>query len=529
MKRTRETWPWGVRRRCGSAWATARWGTWGALVALGLCCLALPAAAQPRRFDPAQTYRVERGAAPAEGPRDAPVTIVEWSDFACGYCARAQPLLTQLALLYPGQIQVVHRTFPLDSDDTLAAQAALAAHAQGRYAAMRERLFARRGRVDRIDVELIAQQLGLDMVVFRGALDSQVYAAAVRADEEAGRALGVSGTPAFFVNGRPVIGAVPLRSFVELVETEVARALQPAHRGQSYEARVAQGLPAAELVSEPVDVTFDFSQDARYRVGLGLPGHVDGPANALVTIVAWTDFECPFCSRHAPVLRALREHYRDQVRIAVRHFPLPSHRHAVLAAEAAVEAGRQGHFAAFHDALFAYRGELSEAALLSVAAEVGMDVPRLRDALHRHVHREAVLADAASGAALGVDGTPMLFVNGQPISGAKPYEQMQRVIDAHLSAARTAMAHGIAADDIAGLALASAIDEERALPASVPVIAAMRDVVGRALPRLWALAAACRLGDAAMVRAAASEVPGLSLVKVRQACRVHGVDWPATP
>ena len=109
-------------------------------------------------FDPATVYRVGLGASPQRGPSDAPITIVEFSDFACGYCVRVQYTLRQLQLLYPNAIRWVHRTLPLDTDNILAAEAALAAHAQGRYAAMHDRLYEMRGRVDRIDVELRSEE-----------------------------------------------------------------------------------------------------------------------------------------------------------------------------------------------------------------------------------------------------------------------------------------------------------------------------------------------------------------------------------
>src|SRR4051794_17100214 len=126
-------------------------------------------------FDPNTVYKIPRGDAPSEGRLDAPVTIVDWSDYACGYCNRVQDTLDRLARLYPGQIRSVHRILPLDDDNTIAAEAALAAAAQGRFRAMHARLYGVHGHIDRPGVELIAQELGLDMVRFRGDLDTGVY------------------------------------------------------------------------------------------------------------------------------------------------------------------------------------------------------------------------------------------------------------------------------------------------------------------------------------------------------------------
>jgi protein-disulfide isomerase len=152
-------------------------------------------------FDPGTVYQVPIGGAPSEGPADAPITIVAWSDYACGYCNAVQGTLDRLDRLYPGQIRWVHRVLPLDEDNTLAAQAVLAAAAQGRFAPMHARMFALHGHVDRADVELIARELGLDMLQLRAALDAGTYRAQIARDVADARRLGVTGTPTFFVNG----------------------------------------------------------------------------------------------------------------------------------------------------------------------------------------------------------------------------------------------------------------------------------------------------------------------------------------
>src|SRR5690349_16598104 len=136
---------------------------------------ASPARADRAGFDPQAVYKVPRGEAPANGPADAPVTIVAWSDYACAYCNRVQGTLDHLARLYPGQLRWVHRTLPLDDDNTLGPEAALAAAAQGRFRPMNDRLFGLGGRVDRATVELLARELGLDMVRFRADLDTRLH------------------------------------------------------------------------------------------------------------------------------------------------------------------------------------------------------------------------------------------------------------------------------------------------------------------------------------------------------------------
>ncbi|KAB2890821.1 MAG: thioredoxin domain-containing protein, partial [Kofleriaceae bacterium] len=129
--------------------------------------------AQPRGFDPDAVYAVPLADSERRGPDDALLTIVEFSDFGCRFCVRAQHTLEQVERLYPGQVRWVFRHFPLDEDEgTLAAEAAVAAANQGRFWPMHDRLFAVRGQVDRAAVELYAAELGLDLTRFRHDLDS---------------------------------------------------------------------------------------------------------------------------------------------------------------------------------------------------------------------------------------------------------------------------------------------------------------------------------------------------------------------
>ncbi len=489
------------------------------------------AAANPT-FEPAAVYRIPLGGSPQTGPAEAPITIVEFSDFACGYCSRVQTTLRQLALLYPNMIRTVHRTLPLDTENTLAAEAALAAHAQGRYLTMHDRLYELRGRVDRVDVELLAQSIGLDLLAFRKDIDEGRYRASVRADEADARALGVTGTPMFFINGRPINGAAALHEFVGVLEAELERANAAVRAGTKpadlYTALTANGKLVADSDNEDAR-GFELDSNAVYTVGLGLPGHVSGPADALVTIVTFSDFECPYCVRSAPVLAKLRQTMPDGVRIVYRHLPMAFHANAALAAEAAVEAGHQGKFWEFHDGLFLHilqKGGITRPELEAVATEAGLAMPAFRGALDDRRHRDAVRADAAAGAALGINATPTMFINGMPVVGSKSFDTLEPIVQAQLNAARAAMRGSIQARDIYAVMLAAAADEDRSDPAAVPVVHDMAGLALRDLQRVWALAAACRRHDLA---AAAQLWSGTSPLHRRQlaaTCRVVGLAAP---
>lgn len=158
-----------------------------------------------------------------------------------------------------------------------------------------------------------------------------------------------------------------------------------------------------------------------------------GPENAPITIVEFSDFECPFCSRVNPTLAQVQENYGDKVRIVFRHYPLPMHPNAQKAAEASMCAHEQGKFWQMHDLLFAQQKELAVDQLKAKASQLGLNVEDFNQCLDSGEYADEVQADMQAGTEAGVSGTPAMFVNGIPISGAVPYDQMASVIDDELS------------------------------------------------------------------------------------------------
>ncbi len=480
-----------------------------------------PARADGRlTFDPQTVYKVPLGTAPADGPVDAPVTIVYWSDYACGYCYRVQATLDTLTRMYPGQLRWVHRTLPLDEDETVGAEAALAAAAQGQFRPMNDRLYALAGRVDRAAVELLARELGLDMLRFRADLDTRAYRAQISADTADARGLGVSGTPTFFINGRSVHGAQGLKVFVDVVDEELARA--GSSKG-GYDQLVAAGKLQADAPPDTEHAGFELDPNATYRVGLGLPGHQLGPDAAPVTIVVWSDFQCPYCQRSVAVVAKLREKYGDDVRVVFRHLAMQFHRNAGIAAEAAIAAAEQGKFWAYHDQLWAHFGSLTRADLDGFAVAAGLDVGVFKAALDSRRYRDLVVQESATALALGVDGTPTMFINGQPVVGSRDFDGMDKVVSAHLARARQAIAAGIAAGDLYALTMSDARGTERADPSRVPNPAAAR-VALRSDDLVRAVTAACRRRD---VKRAAELAVNLAAEPKRRAmlvCAASGID-----
>src|SRR5919106_6293674 len=175
---------------------------------------------------PIARVEVSVDGAPFKGPVNAPVTIVEFSDFECPFCTRAHPTLTQLFEKYAGKVKLVYRDFPLESIHPQARRAAEAARCtqdQGKFWDYYDTLFTESPKLAPDDLKRYAAQVGLDGATFDTCLSGGVHKTAVQKDIDEGTRLGVSGTPAFFVNGRPLSGAQPIEAFARIIEEELTR------------------------------------------------------------------------------------------------------------------------------------------------------------------------------------------------------------------------------------------------------------------------------------------------------------------
>ncbi|MEK6605988.1 MAG: thioredoxin domain-containing protein, partial [Nitrospirota bacterium] len=161
-----------------------------------------------------------------------------------------------------------------------------------------------------------------------------------------------------------------------------------------------------------------------------------GSPAAPVTIVEFADFECPACKDSLPVLRQLRDLYKDQVRLVYRDFPLSSHPQARPAAEAAHCAHEQGKFWAYHDALFAQAPDLKTSDYVTLADRLGLNQAEFTACLTGTRPKAAVARDLADAQGLGLSGTPTFFINGRYLSGFQSLETLRQYIDRELPAIR---------------------------------------------------------------------------------------------
>ncbi len=187
-----------------------------------------PSAAPTRRRtgpDPNKIHEVKLGSSPSKGPADAPITIVEFSDFQCPYCGRVGPTLDRLLKEYPGQVRVVYKHLPLSfhKDALPAAKASIAAGRQGKFWEMHDLLFQNQRQLKEAKFKELATSLGLDLDQFERDYKSADVATEVAQDMNEARRLGVTGTPGFFINGRFTSGAKPYDSFKALVEAELQK------------------------------------------------------------------------------------------------------------------------------------------------------------------------------------------------------------------------------------------------------------------------------------------------------------------
>ncbi len=188
--------------------------------------------------------------------------------------------------------------------------------------------------------------------------------------------------------------------------------------------------------SNPVEVYFQKPRmDVKVEIG-NSPTH--GNKDAKVTVVEYSDFQCPFCAKGADVVTEIKKKYGNKVQVAFKHFPLPMHPEARPASEASMCVNEQSaeKFWKFHDVLFKDQKKMSEADLEAHAKAVGANVDKFKECVKSKKYADFVQKDMDAGEKIGVRSTPTFFVNGQMVAGALPFAQFQEMIDEELDAAK---------------------------------------------------------------------------------------------
>jgi len=302
------------------------------------------------------------------------------------------------------EVRWVFRAFPLDihPDAQLAAEAALAAGAQGKFWEMHDLLFAHQRALKPADLRDYAAQLQLNLTEFDQALVTHRYAAQVAADRALGAKAGVEGTPTFVIDGRLVTGA---RSVPELNQIADAH-LQP---GYTPAAVALSGRPATRAVAEHL---------------------VAGAEKAPLTLTWFTDVRSPLAERQASLVKGLMQRYDGRVRLLYKAFPVAFHADSRLAAAALMAALDQNKFWPMYDAIAARRDVLDGEKLVGVATELHMDAALFKQALE--AAPKLVDADEEEASRRGVQGAPVIFLNAQRVDGLQRESLYTKIADSEL-------------------------------------------------------------------------------------------------
>ncbi|HET6279863.1 MAG TPA: thioredoxin domain-containing protein, partial [Polyangia bacterium] len=372
---------------------------------------------------------------PRKGAKATKVTIAEFSDFECPFCKRALPAVKEVEQKYGKDVAFVwvHQPLPFHKSAMGAALAFQAAHRQGKAWEMHDKMFENNTALDRANLEKYAGEIGLNVAKFKKDMDDPKVKDEVEQDKKLASSVGADGTPTFFINGRELVGAVPFAEFQKIIDEELKKADELIKKGTPlkdvYTKLMEQAANAPRPAAAPAGAPA--APEAKVDVKLG-NAPVKGAASAQVTVLEFSDFQCPFCSRVGPTLKQIEDEYKGKVKIAFRNLPLPFHDKAQLAAEASLAAHEQGKFWPYHDKLFGNQQALDRPSLEKYAEELGLNMTKFKAALDSGKYKKQVEQDSKDAAAVGATGTPTFFVNGTRLVGAQPFDQFKTLIDAEL-------------------------------------------------------------------------------------------------
>ena len=433
-------------------------------------------AAAPHKIAAAEAEPADTGDFPAtmpvKGPADALVTILEISDFQCPFCSRVGPTLKKVMEDYPNDVRIAwaNNALPFHDRAKPAATGALAAHRQGKFWEFHDKLFANQRELSDDNMKKWAGEVGLDVARWQTDIKDPALAKQIEHEMAAAGATGARGTPGFFINGKLLSGAQPYEAFKGQIDEALAAARKHKEAGKSGLALMAAAWAERDADAGPKVLKYFVkgetpeAEAAKPAERRPAPAAEAGPAKAppesyeiwkvpvdvkndhiigdndaaLVTIVEFSDFECPFCSRGKNTVDEVRQEYGDKVRVVFRHHPLPFHKAAGPAHQASIAAGRQGKFWEYHDKLFANARELTEENLKKWAGELGLNMSRFDKDRNDAKAAARVQSDIALAGTISVRGTPNFLINGRKLVGAQPLPVFKAVIDEEIEKANKA-------------------------------------------------------------------------------------------
>lgn len=471
--------------------------------------------------------------APERGAVAPKVDILAFIDFECPYTRGHAKALLDMADKHKDSVRLRFLNLPMDVHPgaLLAARGAVAAHKQKAFFKFYESMMEAKN-VGRESMLAWAAGAGIDAKKFAADLDSPETAKAVARDLSLAKTFGATGTPSFLINGSLMLGVQPPEFWDKKIAEEKSRSdallaagtpsvslmkavvgasnpknapdyikyilegqappelalPEPATRTSGVES--AQILPAGggaaavQLGGQPTSAVAN-DADAIWRVQIRQDDPRLGPDTALVTVVMFEDMECPYCAKMQPVMHKLVDDYQGKLRLVFKHSPGATHANAMGAAEALEAARTQGKFWEMHDFLLKNQHNLGPVGLASAATSIGLDKAQFATALAAHGAKPRITADTEQALALSARGTPILFINGKKLTGARDEALLKKLIDVEVLAAQALVRGGVAPDKVfetitgKGLLLESLAQEAKKI--EVPPTAPSRGGAGASI------------------------------------------------
>ena len=406
---------------------------------------------------------IDGRAIPVRGSDLAVVEIVEVSDFECPYCAKAQGVLKAVMRHYPDKVRqlFLHQPLPFHNQALQSALASVVAQEHGKFWEFADTFFIEQGDLSTLHTRRVAQRHGINAQSMTEGTKRPEIQSFVEKNKQVGIALGVTGTPAFFINGTMIRGAKPLTSFKKIIDIEIAMAGQGPKTPESaaayrqkrtktnnaaLHAYLYEGAPApkaGDLATKPkAGPTPGSDSEPLFKATIRPDDPFLGDrAKALVTLVSFVGYQCNYSRKLMDSLTELKARHGDALGLVLKHLPLSIHPLGNEAAVTALCANEQGKFWEFNQALFS-DNQLSPKAVFSKAKTVGLDIERLKACTDAGEVRRTIRQDGVLAQAVGARGTPTTFINGRQIVGAMPTEDLDAIIKAELVRVRKAVARG---------------------------------------------------------------------------------------
>ena len=391
---------------------------------------------------------------PQWGSVDAPVTLVEISDFQCPFCARVQPTLETLKRKYgPARLRLVfkHNPLPFHASARPAADAAAAVFmlaGSEAFFKFQAYAFANQQALTPANFEAWAALAGVQAPALKAWLDSGRAAQKVAQDMRLAGEIGANGTPAFRINGVTLAGAQPVEKFVELIDQQLEAARQLTQSGTpprlvyvtlTDKNFAAPPAPSPAAAAEPSD------DGKLWNVPVLADDPQRGAKDALVTIVQFSDYQCPYCKRVEVTIDELRKLYGKDLRVVWKDNPLPFHARALPAAKlgrAVFQSKGNDAFWKLHDTLFANQSALEDSDFEELISKQGLSWKSLQAALASPKVAARITDSIDLANDFEARGTPHFFINGRRLGGAQPLDAFKKVIDEELAKARALVDRG---------------------------------------------------------------------------------------